>query len=91
MPMQLCYCDADEEVPYQNSISAYETMKKNGSTTVELWDSGKKFGHENCALFAVVYTKMFFDGFRYGRHPGTHGPAFKRLLLNIGKLTVKPR
>lgn len=90
MPMQLCYCDADEEVTYQNSITAYNTMKKNGSTSVELWRAGKKFGHENCALFAVIYTKMFFDGFRDG-HPGKHGPAFKRLLLTIGKLGVKPR
>ena len=90
MPMQLCYCDKDEEVDFHNSTSTYNTMKNNGSTSVELWDSGKKFGHMNCALFAVVYTKMFFDGFRNG-HPGTHGPQFKRLLLNIGKLTVKSR
>ncbi len=90
MPMLLCYCNADEEVPYTNSVTAYNTMKKNGSNSVELWRAGKKFGHENCAIFAVVYTKMFFDGFRDG-HPGYHGPAFKRLLLNIGKLSVKPR
>ncbi|MDB5281847.1 MAG: hypothetical protein JWO06_922 [Bacteroidota bacterium] len=90
MPMQLCYCDKDEEVDFHNSILTYDAMKKNGATSVELWDAGKKFGHINCALFAVVYTKMFFDGFRNG-HPGNHGPQFKRLLLNIGKLTVKSR
>ena len=90
MPMQLCYCNGDEEVDYHNSIKAYNTMKSNGSNTVELWRAGKKFGHENCALFAVIYTKMFFDGFRDG-HPGNHGPAFKRMLLNIGKLSVKAR
>jgi dienelactone hydrolase len=90
MPMQLCYCNGDEEVNYHNSINAYDAMKRNGSASVELWRAGKKFGHENCALFAVIYTKMFFDGFRDG-HPGNHGPAFKRLLLEIGKLTVKAR
>jgi pimeloyl-ACP methyl ester carboxylesterase len=90
MPMQLCYCNGDEIVDYHNSITAYNTMKRNGSDNVQLWRAGKKFGHENCALFAVVYTKMFFDGFRYGK-PGTHGPAFKRLLLTIGKLAVKAR
>lgn len=89
MPMQLCYCDADEEVDYRNSINAYQTMKANGSKTVELWRAGKKFKHVNCALFAVIYTKMFFDGFRQG-HPGSHGPLFKRMLLNLGKLGVKP-
>jgi hypothetical protein len=93
MPMQLCYCDNDEEVDYHNSITAYETMVKNGSNSVELLDAGKKFGHVNCALFAVIYTKMFFDEYRYKKtsRPGHHGPAFKRLLLNIGKLAIPAR
>lgn len=90
MHMQLCYCNGDEEVNYKNSITAYETMKRNGSKKVELWRAGKKFGHVNCALFAVVYTKMYFDGFRHG-HPGHHGPVFKRLLLEIGKMVVPAR
>jgi hypothetical protein len=88
-PMQLCYCQCDDQVTSKNSITAYETMKKNGSKNVELWQSGKKFHHFNCALFAVIYTKMFFDEFRDG-HPRRHGPLLKRLLLNIGKLAVKP-
>jgi hypothetical protein len=89
-PMQLCYCNNDEEVNYHNAIEAYNVMKKNGSKSVQLWRVGKKFGHMNCALFAVVYTKMFFDGFRDG-HPGSHGPQFKRLLLTLGKIAVKER
>ena len=89
MPMQLCYCKADEEVNYHNSLTAYNAMKQNGSTSVELLHAGKKFGHEGCASFAVIYTKMFFDSFREG-HPDRHGHAFKRLLLNIGKLMAKP-
>jgi biopolymer transport protein ExbD len=88
-PMQLCYCNGDKQVTYKNSLKAYETMKKNGSKHVELWRSGKKFNHVNCALFSIIYTKMFFDGFVHNR-PGTHGPRFKRMLLNIGKLAVKP-
>lgn len=88
-PVQLCYCDNDEQVTYKNSVIAYETMKKNGAKKVELWRAGKKFRHISCALFSMVYTKMFFDGFVHNR-PGSHGPAFKRLLLNIGKLGVKP-
>lgn len=88
-PMQLCYCKGDNQVTYKNSVTAYETMKKNGAKNVELWEAGKKFDHFNCALFAVIYTKMFFDEFREGR-PTHHGPLFKRLLLNVGKLAVKP-
>lgn len=88
-PVQLCYCKGDEQVTYKNSLTAYETMKKNGARHVELWQAGRKFHHVNCALFAVIYTKMFFDEFREGR-PMRHGPLYKRLLLDIGKLAVKP-
>ena len=88
-PTELCYCKNDDQVTYKNSIKAYETMKKNGSTSVELWRAGMKFKHVNCALFAVIYTKMFFDGFIDG-HPRSHGPIFKRLVLNVGKLMIKP-
>lgn len=88
-PVQLCYCDNDEQVTYKNSIIAYETMKANGAKNVELWRAGKKFKHISCALFSIVYTKMYFDGFVHNR-PGTRGPVFKRILLSIGKLGVKP-
>ena len=88
-PVQLCYCKGDDQVTYKNSITAYQTMQRNGSKNVELWEAGKKFHHVNCALFAVAYTKMFFDEFREGR-PRRHGPFFKRILLNAGKLLVKP-
>jgi pimeloyl-ACP methyl ester carboxylesterase len=88
-PVELCYCKGDEQVTYQNSLTAYKTMRANGSTKVELWRAGTKFKHVNCALFAVIYTKMFFDGFVHG-HSGSHGPLGKRLLLNIGKLAVRP-
>lgn len=88
-PVQLCYCNSDEQVTYKNSIIAYETMVRNGAKQVELWRAGKKFKHISCALFSMVYTKMFFDGFIRNK-PGTHGPGFKRLLLNIGKMAVKP-
>lgn len=87
-PTQLCYCISDELVTYKNSITAYETMIKNGSEHVFLRMSGKKFHHENCALFAVVYTKMFFDSFVQGGNE--RGPLGKRMLLDIGKMAVKP-
>ncbi len=87
-PVMLCYCKGDEQVNYQNSIRTYEAMKRNGATKVELWQAGKKFGHINCALFSMVYTKMFFDGYVKNR-PGSHGSHYKRLLLNIGKAGVK--
>ena len=88
-PMELCYCRHDDEVTYKNSVTAYQTMKRNGSKNVELWHAGRKFKHVNCAIFAVVYTKMFFDGFLDG-HPRSHGPIFKRILVAMGKALIKP-
>ncbi len=88
-PVMLCYCDGDEQVNYQNSVRAYEAMKRNGAEKVELWRAGKKFRHISCALFSMVYVKMYFDAFVRNR-PGSHGPHFKRFLLNVGKLGVKP-
>lgn len=87
-PVQLCFCDGDKQVTYKNSVTAFQTMKRNGSDKVELKRAGKKFDHFNCALFAVMYTKMFFDGYVHGR-PGSHGPYFQRMLLRMGRLVMK--
>ncbi|MFN8278134.1 MAG: lipase family protein [Chitinophagales bacterium] len=87
-PTQLCFCDGDKQVTYKNSITAFQTMRRNGSDKVELMRAGKKFDHFNCALFAIMYTKMYFDGFRQG-HPGSHGPYFQRLVLRMGRLIHK--
>lgn len=87
-PMQLCYCNSDESVNYRNSFTAYQTMAKNGSKDVFLRMAGKKFRHESCALFAVVYTKMFFDSYLHGGNE--RGPLMKRMILDIGKMAVKP-
>jgi pimeloyl-ACP methyl ester carboxylesterase len=88
-PTLLTYCGCDHDVPPQNSLTAYQTMEKNGSPDLRLLMAGRKFHHVNCASFTVMYTKMFFDGILQGKkHP--RGPAYKRALLNIGKLFAKP-
>ncbi len=84
-PVQLCYCEGDEEVLYQNSIKAYEHFKENGVERVLLRHVGKKFNHRQCADYAVVYTKFFFDSFRKGSKKGRKGPIFKRWLIGIAK------
>lgn len=84
-PMLLCYCNADEQVNYKNALVAYETMKANGSEYVKIRNSGKKFGHNKCALFSAVYTGWFFDSVRDGSKKGRKGPLFKRMMLNIAK------
>lgn len=85
-PIMLCYCQADEQVDYRNSLVAYKKMKANGSKYVYLTHAGKKFNHFKCALYSVLYTKLFFDSFRKGSRYGSRGPILKRMLLGISKL-----
>lgn len=84
-PVQMCYCNADEQVSYKNALVAYDAMKKNGAENVKLRNSGKRFSHNTCALFSAVYTGWYFDSFRKGSKKGRKGPLFKRFLLNLAK------
>jgi hypothetical protein len=84
-PVMLCYCKADEQVNYENALVAHKTMKANGAKNIRLKHVNKDFGHNECALFAVMHTKMFFDSFRKGSKKGNLGPLSKRFLLGIGK------
>lgn len=86
MPMQLCYCLGDEEVVYSNALVAHAAMKELGAENVKLRKAGgKKYTHRQCADWAVVYTKFYFDSFRKGSKKGRKGPFFKRWLVGLAK------
>ena len=87
-PTQLCYCNADRIVLYENALVAQQKMKENGSTSVKLRRVGKKFGHVECALFASIYTKMWFDSFRKGSKKGRRGPILKRWGIAFQKMRM---
>lgn len=87
-PVLFCYCEADEQVNYQNSLVAYENMKKLGAENLRLKRVHKHLGHQDCAAFAVMHSKLFFDSFRKGSKTGKAGPLGKRFLLNLGKGVV---
>jgi len=84
-PMLICYCKADEQVDYRNALVAYDKMKENGSKYVRIKHVNKHLGHVDCAMFAVMHSKMFFDSIRKGSKKGRMGPVFKRMLIGIGK------
>lgn len=89
-PIQLCYCKADEQVYYENSINAYNSMKELGAERVVKRQAGRKFGHNTCALYAALYSKMWFDSFaKKGKVKGRKGPAFKRLLVSVSKIRIR--
>ena len=84
-PVQLCYCDKDEQVNYKNSFVARDGMKKQGAEHITLRDGGKKYGHYKCALFASMYSKLYFDSFRNGSKYGRKGNAGKyQIVVSCG-------
>lgn len=88
-PTMICYCTADEQVSYKNALVAYDKMKENGAENLRLVNAGKAFDHGTCALYTSIYTKMWFDSFVAGSKKGKKGPAFKRFLVNLSKISAK--
>ncbi len=86
-PTLLCYCKADEQVIYRNALVARDSMEALGSTVVHTRMAGKRFGHGVCALYASIYTKMWFNSFRNGSAKGKSGPAWDRFLVSLSKMT----
>ncbi|UPT66206.1 MAG: hypothetical protein M0D57_17240 [Sphingobacteriales bacterium JAD_PAG50586_3] len=87
-PVQMCYCEGDQQVTYRNALVAEANMKKLGAKNVRAFRVGKKQGHVTCAMFAAIHTKMYFDSFLKGSKKGRKGPVIKRWLLNIAKKKV---
>lgn len=84
-PVMLCYCEADEQVYYKNSLVAHKAMTEKGSKRVVLRPSGKEFNHGQCAVYTSIYTKYWFDSFRKGSKKGRKGDPLKLFILQIGK------
>jgi len=80
-PVQFCYCKGDEEVYYKNSIVAMEWMKANGAKRIIDRKVSDTFKHRECADYAVMYTKFFFDSFRNGFEKGRKGNFIKNTLV----------
>lgn len=88
-PVLMCYCKSDEQVSYENSKVAYRNMQELGAKKVRKKHVARKFGHNQCAPFAYMYAKMYFDNFRKGKTKGKLGPWGKRFLLRMGVIFTK--
>lgn len=85
-PVNLCYCKKDEVVAYENSLVAFEFFKSNGAKNVRKDRVAKKLNHLECARYALIYQKFWFDSFRKGKKRGRKGPFFKRGMVALSKL-----
>ena len=84
-PTQLCYCSSDDQVAGDNSVVAYNWMKTHGAKDVRIEKISDIFYHNECALFAVVKTKFFFDNVRKGKIHRKKGPPLKNWLVKLYK------
>jgi hypothetical protein len=57
----LLYCKNDEEVPFENSITAYNEFQSRGAPQVQLRNLGDSLGHVECASPAIFVAKNFID------------------------------
>ncbi len=63
-PTRLFYCEADEEVPFENSTLAESTMIANGATDVKAVNVNSQVNHFICALLAGVAAVNFFEDYQ---------------------------
>ncbi|MEM8526695.1 MAG: T9SS type A sorting domain-containing protein [Bacteroidota bacterium] len=62
-PMQLYYCEADEQVPFENSIFTDSIMNANGASSVKALSMGEDLDHFGCAAPAFLDANEFFKSF----------------------------
>jgi hypothetical protein len=53
-PIYLMYCIADEYVPFQHSIAAYQHFVQNGATMIDTFDISPGYDHAECGEFSVL-------------------------------------
>ncbi len=58
--MRLIHCNGDDNVPFQNSVLAYEAFYPYALNELELLDGGN-FNHSECALISIISAKLYFD------------------------------
>ncbi len=62
-PIQMVYCDGDEQVFYQNTITAEAAMLANGATNVASVHAFPGADHAGCAPFAFLQALAFIQNY----------------------------
>lgn len=63
-PTRLFYCSGDDQVTFQNSILAEETMNNNGAADLAAMNLGANLNHGGCVTPATEATIDFFAQFQ---------------------------
>ena len=60
-PVKIFFCQADQYVPYMNSVVAINKLRQNGCTQCDTFDVNPLLNHVPCAQYAILSAKTFFD------------------------------
>ncbi|HRI61683.1 MAG TPA: T9SS type A sorting domain-containing protein [Saprospiraceae bacterium] len=63
-PMRLFYCMADDQVPFENSIVARDSLLAAGATDFQVSDVNPTADHGDCFVPAITNTLLFFLNFQ---------------------------
>ena len=63
-PVHIVFCRADKEVDPRNALTLFNTFKANGVTQVDTICASETLPHFQCAQFAVLSMKAFFQPFQ---------------------------
>ena len=63
IPTRLYYCEADDIVPFENSILADSVMQLLGASDLELVHVNPNSGHGACAIEALPLVAVYFQSF----------------------------
>jgi len=63
-PTRIFYCTADDQVPYQNSVVALDSLLAYGAVDVAATDVNSTADHGGCVTPALINTVLFFLGFQ---------------------------
>lgn len=81
-PTRIFYCTADDQVPYRNSVVAWQTMRNNGAADLQALDVNSTANHGQCVTPALTSTIIFFAGLQQlGTVPTGEAIQGERLLI----------
>lgn len=63
-PTRLFYCMGDDQVPFQNSLLARDSMLARGATSLQIQDLNPAFNHGQCVSPALLNTLIFFSAYQ---------------------------
>lgn len=62
VPVRMYYCSGDEQVPFENSVTARDSMQAKGAVDADAVNVGPGFNHGQCVIPAVLAARTFFNG-----------------------------